>query len=167
MANEENTNTNYGPKEISWKIDEVNKNPRTKRWYIIASIIAVALIVYAIIDKNYFFALIIIISGGLIVFYDNEPAREVDLTLKYDGVEIGKKFFEYETMNNFYIIYRPKEDIRKLFFEFKNPIKHRLSIPLKDKNPIEIRDYLLQYLNEDLDKEHEPLSEGLAKMLGL
>jgi len=167
MANEENKNINYGPKEISWKIDEVNKHPKSKRWYIIASTIAVALIVYAIIDRNYFFALIIIISSGLIVFYDNEPAKEVDLTLKYDGVEIAKKFFPYETMINFYIVYRPKEDIKKLFFEFKNPIKHRLSIPLKNQNPVEIRDYLLQYLDEDLEKEHEPLSEGLAKIFRL
>jgi hypothetical protein len=155
------------PKEINWEIEESVKYPRDKRWYIAAAIIALALIVYALFEKNYFFALIIILASGLIVFYDNEPARKVDFTIQYDGVKMGSKFYEFEAMSNFYIIYRPKEEIRKLFFEFKNPLRHRLSIPLYDQNPILIRDYLNQYLDEDLDKENEPLSEGLSKILRL
>ena len=164
MSNETNTSS---PQELTWEIEEYTKHPRDKKWYIIASIIAVGLIVYALIDKNYFFALVIIIAAGLIVFFDNEPPKKLNFTIKYDGVEVGKNFYEFTSMVNFYIIYKPKEGVKKLFFEFKNPLKHRLSINLYDQNPIIIRDYLLQYLTEDLDKENEPLTEGLAKIFRL
>ncbi|MFA5644614.1 MAG: hypothetical protein WC928_03780 [Patescibacteria group bacterium] len=167
MPNQENNLNSSSPKEITWEIEPLTKHQKDKRWYIIASIIALALIIYALIDKNYFFALIIIIASGLIVFYDNEPIRKINFTIKYDGVEMGKNFFSFESMSNFYIIYRPKEEVKKLYFEFKNPLKHRLSIQLYDQDPIIIRNYLLQYLNEDLEKENEPLSEGLAKMFRL
>jgi hypothetical protein len=82
-----------GPEEISWKIAEYTKYPRDKKWYIIASIIAIGLIIYAIIDKNYFFALIIILSSGLIIFFNNEPPKKITVTLKYDGIELGSRFY--------------------------------------------------------------------------
>lgn len=167
MDNQENINKDFSPPEISWEIDEYTKHPRSKKWYIIAAIIALALIIYALLTKNYFFALIIIISSGLIVFYDNEPPKRVPFTISYDGITINQKFYDFEDMRNFYVIYRPKEDIRKLFFEFKNPLKHRLVINLEKQDPVDVRDYLLQYLDEDLEKEHEPLSEGLARIFRL
>jgi hypothetical protein len=167
MDTYENISNNSELEEISWEIDEYTKHPRSKKWYIIVAIIALALIVYALLTKNYFFALIIIISSGLIVFYDNEPPKRVPFAISYDGVTINQKPYDFEDMRNFYIIYRPKEDIKKLFFEFKNPLKHRLVINLEKQDPVDVRNYLLQYLDEDLEKEHEPLSEGLAKIFRL
>ena len=153
--------------DFHWEIDSHIKHQKTKTWYIIASVITLALIVYAIIDRNYFFALIIIIAGALIIFFDNEPVQKIDFAIKYDGVLVDKKFFPFESVSNFYIIYRPQEDIKKVFFEFKNPLQHRLSIELYQQNPLELREYLLKYLKEDIEKNHEPLSEGLAKMFKL
>lgn len=167
MDNQENTNKDFSLPELSWEIEEFVKHPRDKKWYIIAGIIALGLIIYALIDRNYFFALIIIIASGLIVFYDNEPSKKVLFTISYEGVKMGNKLYEFETIRNFYIIFRPKEEMKKIFFEFKNPLKHRLVIPLEGQDPVEIREYLLQYLDEDLEKEHEPLSEGLAKIFRL
>lgn len=162
-----NEDKNMNDFDFSWEIDSHNKPKRTKKWYIIASVIALGLIVYAIIDKNYFFALILIIAGALIVFFDNEPVKKISFAIKYDGVDVDGKFFPFESISNFYIIYRPEEGIKKIYFEFKNPIKHRLSIELYQQNPLELREYLLKYIKEDPEKNHEPLSEGLAKMFRL
>lgn len=167
MAFQESSSHNETLKEISWEIDDIKKYPRDKKWYIIAAIIAVGLIVYALITKNYFFALIIILASGLIIYFDNEPAKRIPFSIKYNGFQLANTFFEFQTVRNFYIIYKPKEDVKKLFVEFKNPIKHRLSIDLENQDPVEIRNYLLQYLDEDLEKENEPISEGLAKIFRL
>ena len=148
----------------SWQIDEFVKHQRSKKWYIIAAIVAVALIIWAVLDKNYFFALIIIISSALIVFYDGETPRKIRVELQYNGLFVGETFYEFQSINNFYIIYRPENNVKKLFMEFKNPLKNRLVIPLEEQNPVIIRKFLLKYLKEDLAKENEPLSEGLSKL---
>lgn len=148
----------------AWEIDEFVKYHRSKRWYIIASIVALTLIIWAIIDKNYFFALIVILSSALIVFYDGETPKRIIVELKYNGVSMGNTFYEFESMSNFYIIYKPQEKVKKLFFEFRNPLKHRLSIPLEDQDPVKVRKFLLKYIEEDLDKENEPLSEGFSEL---
>ena len=153
--------------DFHWEIDSHKKVKRSRRWYIIATIILALFLVYAIIEKNYFFALILLIATALIIFFDNEPVRKIDFAIKYDGVLVDKKFFSFKSIKNFYIIYRPQEEIRKIFFEFKNPLNNRLSIELYQQDPLELRKYLIKYIDEDLEKKHEPLSEGLSKMLGL
>jgi hypothetical protein len=46
-------------------------------------------------------------------------------------------------------------------------MRPHLSIPLKESNPIEVRNYLLRFLKEDLGRNDAPLSEGLSKVLKL
>ena len=65
---------------------------------------------------------------------------------------------------NFSVVYKPKQEIKNLYFEFQNSIKPRLSIPLNNINPINIREYLLKYLKEDLTRKNIPVSEELAKL---
>ncbi|PKM91771.1 hypothetical protein CVU82_01010 [Candidatus Falkowbacteria bacterium HGW-Falkowbacteria-1] len=162
-----NKNDNTEQINLNWEINEFVKHQRSKRWYIIASIITLGLIIWAITDKNYLFALIMILFSALIVFYDSENPKRIKIELKYNGLFVGQKFYKFESISKFYIIYKPEENVKKIFFEFKNPINHRLTVPLENENPIMVRNHLLQYLEEDLEKENEPLSEGLSKILKL
>ncbi len=152
---------------LQWTVKEYTKNEHGRNWYIIAGVIALGLLIYAILNHNYFFALIIIISSFLLVWNDQEEPKELEVSLKNTGLQIGAKFYEYNSFANFYIIYRPEENIRNLYFIFKNPITPRLSIDLDKINPLTARNHLLKYLTEDLAQENIPLSEGLAKILKL
>ncbi|MFA5021379.1 MAG: hypothetical protein WC517_04995, partial [Patescibacteria group bacterium] len=57
--------------------------------------------------------------------------------------------------------------IKNLYVEFKNPLKGRLVIPLDGQDAVAIRDYLLRFLAEDLEREAEPISEQLRRFLKL
>ena len=46
-------------------------------------------------------------------------------------------------------------------------LQHRITIPLEDINPVELREVLLMYIEEDLEKEEEPTTESLTKILRL
>jgi len=77
---------------------------------------------------------------------------------------VGTKFYPFSELEKYWIIYNPPE-VKTLYFEPKNIIKHRLSVPLLDADPLLIRSYLNQYLFEDLDVEEEPLSDRLGRIL--
>jgi len=64
-------------------------------------------------------------------------------------------------------MYYEPDEAKTLFFEFKNRVRPRLSIPLENKNPLKIRAILLKYLPEDVERENEPLSEQLSRLLKL
>ncbi len=161
--NEENQQENI----INWKISEYDSPERNKRWYIIAIIVILAILTYSIITANYLFTIIMLIGSFLLFYYDKKKAPMIDFILEEEGTVIGSKFYDYDEIKNFSIVYKPKEDIKNLYFTFNNNLRNRMTIPLIDQDPLTIRRYLLQYLDEDLDRNHEPVSESIARMLKL
>jgi hypothetical protein len=152
---------------IVWSVPEYDRPTRDKRWYIIASIVALVLIGYAIYDRNYIFAMIILIGAVLLMVFDRHEAQLLEMKIDGTGIHIGSSFYEFDELKDFFIVYRPQENVRNLYFHFKSAIRQRLSIPLLQSDPIAVRDFLRRFLPEDLDKTNQPLSESLTKLLKL
>lgn len=151
----------------SWYVPEYTKHEKSKNWYIFYSIVAFLLILYSFFSGNFLFAVIIIIGAIVIVLRDGQNPPMVKISLEPEGITVGKKFHDFDEFKNFSIVYKPKEEIKNLYFEYKNSIKPRLSIYLENNNPLLIRKNLLKYLPEDLDRTDQPLSEALAKIFKL
>lgn len=156
-----------GEEIISWQVPEYEKHERTRRWYIIATAVALALLLYAFFTRNYLFFGIIVMGAMVIIFLDGREPEMVDFSITDEGVIIGKKFHDHDTIKDFSIVYKPSQQVKRLYFEFKNTVKPRLSIPLENEDPLVIRRYLLKYLKEDLERTDQPTSEGLAKLFKL
>jgi hypothetical protein len=156
-------NVNLGDIVYSWSVKEYEKFDRGRRWYVLMAIIAIALIAYAVISANYLFALIIVLFGIIILLQEMNEPMEVDFAISETGIVVGTNYFPFSELEKYWIIYNPPE-IKTLYFEPKNIIKHRLSIPLLDADPLLIRSYLNQYLLEDLETEQEPLSDRLGRL---
>ena len=155
------------PENISWPVPEYDKHEKGRGWYIFYSLIAFLLILYSFLSGNFLFAVIIIIAAIVIVLRDGQEPDFVKISLTEEGVIVGRKFYDYDEFKNFSIVYKPKQEIKNLYFEFNNSLKPRLSIPLKKMNPLLIRKSLLRYLPEDLDRTDRPLSEELGKLFKL
>ena len=162
MAEEEKQD--LGEILASWSFDEYPQRQRTKRWYMTAFLIIIFLLLYSLITANFLFAVIVILGAITILMKDHYGPDKIDFAITEDGLKVGDKFYEYELMSKFYIIYKPPQ-IKSLFVDFKSIFKPRLSIPLGNQNPLEIRASLKKYLEEDLDKEEEPISESLKRIL--
>ena len=169
MANEQekNKSIDYGEELSSWIVPEYEKPQRTKNWYIIASIIALLLLFFSFFTYNFLFAVIIIIVALVIILHDGREPDKVKITITDEGIIVGKKFYDYDEIKNFAIVFKPRLDIKKLYFEFNNALRHRLSISLEKMNPLPLRETLLEYLQEDLERTDAPLSEDLARLFKL
>lgn len=158
--------TYIGTTKFSWSVPEYQQYTRDKKWYAIAGIIALLLLIYSVFSANFLFGIIIIIAAVTIFYMDHNKPEDIEFMITSKGIVIGDKFYEYVELVNFYIIYEPPE-IKNLFFEFRNIIKPRINIPLGDHNPVELRKLLKKYLEEDLEKQGEPISETLGKFFKL
>ncbi len=162
------------PGDIYWEIPEYIKHERSKTWYIVAGLLALGCAVISIMTPNYVFEtpnylfLGIIILGTFIMLMNDgvEPVM-VPVILGDEGVQVGRKFYDYDEIKNFSVIFKPREDIKNIYLEFKAIAKPRISVPIGDQDPLVIRNLLLKYLVEDLDRTSPPASEGIAKMLKL
>lgn len=156
----------YGTPLLSWQVDEYQRVERSTRWYLIAGIVAVALIVYAITTANFLFAVIILMAGVVTLATSFTPPQRIDVVMTDLGVAIGTRFFEHKKIRDFSIAYQPP-DVKILYLDFSSPLTPLLSIPLEEMDPNEVRDALLPYCPENLDRTEETLTDRLRRVYKL
>jgi len=165
---------------LSWQIPEYEQQERHRKWYVIAAIFLLIClffcffeitnwkIVFLGVNSNFIFALILILSSIITIINDGREPLMVDFKIGPEGINVGKRFYDYDDLKHFSIIYKPNFDIKHLYLEFNNSfINPRLSINLYEQDPITVRNYLLRYLDEDLERLGPPISEQLTKLLKL
>ena len=156
---------NYGKIAFQWEFQEYEQYARGFKWYLWMSIIATLLSLFAVLSGNYLFALIVVLFVIILLLQNMQKPLGVFFAITDLGIILGDKFFSFKELDKFWILYNPPL-LKSLYFAPKTLIRHRLSIPLSDDfDPNEIREYLAQFLMEDLEEEEEPLSEKLSKLL--
>jgi hypothetical protein len=121
------------------------------------------MVTYALFVANYLFALVIILFGIVLYMHEMQPPMDVYFAITETGIIIGKKFYRFSELSGFWMIYNPP-DVKNLYFRLKNIVKFRVKIPLQNYDPRPIRDYIKQYLKEEVEHEEEPLSDRLARV---
>ena len=149
---------------ISWNFPEYNLPQRKKGWYVWAVLIFMILLVYTVITANFLFGLIIIISAIIMLIKHNREIRMVKIEITKKGIQIDDTNYSFKELKKFWLVYEPPE-IKNLYIDFKRPFKPTLIIPLTDQNPLHIRKFMKEYLEEDLEKEGESTTEALTRIL--
>ncbi|MBU1783082.1 MAG: hypothetical protein ABIJ83_04570 [Patescibacteria group bacterium] len=157
----------YGKELASWGIPEYEKHNRTKKWYILASAVFLILLACAFFSGNFLFAIILIMIALIVILHDGQDPSWLTFVITEDGIIVGKKFYDYDEIKDFSIVYKPQQGLKNIYFNFKNVVKPRLSVSLENMNPLPIRESLLKYLIEDLERTGQSISEVFAKLFKL
>lgn len=156
----------YGTPLVTWQVDEYQRVERSTRWYLIAGIVAVALIVYAVATANFLFAVIILMAGIVTLVTSFTAPRRIDVVVTDLGVAIGERFYEHKKIRDFSIAYQPPE-VKILYLDFTSPFNPLLSVPLEETDPNDVRDALLDYCQENLDRTEETLTDRMRRVYKL
>lgn len=164
---------------IKWEIHEFKKPERSRNWYIIVGSLAFLAIFFSFFtiksfklvwlgpSNNFLFIVIIILSLIIMLLLESKDHGMVKVKIDGEGLHLGHKFYDYDDFKDFCVLYKPKQSIKQLYLEFKNPAKMRLSIPLRSLDPLVVRNFLKRFLDEDAERVAPPLSEQLTKLLKL
>jgi hypothetical protein len=155
-----------GQIHVSWDFPEFVRRPRTRAWYIAFSVVLGLMLLYALFTQNYLFAIILGLGSFIIIFQYFQDSRDLPVVIGEDGMIVDKNFYTYKAIKNFAIIYEPPE-VKYLYLEFNSSTSGTLSIPLNDVNPIKVREALLNYVDEDLEKDDEHFHDIFERMLRL
>ncbi|MFA5754316.1 MAG: hypothetical protein WC905_03125 [Patescibacteria group bacterium] len=166
-------------KYLRWQVPEYRKPERNRNWYIIAIIFAFICLFFCFftlqswhlvflgMSSNFLFALIILVAAIIMIINESQPPIMVNFELGPEGVKIGRRFYDYDEIKNFSVLYKPRESVKNLYFEFKGSFRPRLSVPLRRQEALTVRNFLIRYLDEDLARTDPPVSEQLTKLLKL
>ena len=156
----------FGQAYFSWRFLEYEKEHRDMRWYILAGVVALTLLIYALFTQNFTFAFIIILLAIVYFLFEIHEPRMLTFEITDVGIRFGKNFFPYSEIDKFWILYFPPT-VKNLYIRSRSAVYGTMIVPLHDMNPIEIRQLLLNFLQEDLAEEEMPISESIGKILKL
>ncbi len=151
---------------MAWDTWEFPPVERSRRWYLIAGTLALGMIIYALLTSNYGFAIIILMFAVLLVLKDLRKPARVTAAITTHGIVFNHEFFDYERIKDFGIVYNPPE-VKNLYITFNNRLSPMLSIPLEDANPIRLRQTLLSYVFENINRDDESLTDILTRVYKL
>lgn len=134
------------PDEISWVAPEYYHYPKTPRWFWISLIAAVTLVAVAAIQKNFLFAVFVVIAELLVVTWGRRIPSDLTFTISPEGVRLDKKgFYPYTNLLGFAFL---KPEIDPEFDELVLHTKNTLSTFVKILIPKEERETIGEYLRQ-------------------
>lgn len=151
---------------FSWQHQDFAPYPKGKRWYLVSAVVLLLFVALSFWQQNYLFGVFLIMFYMVVLLYENRSPETIEFIITPLGLLAGKKFYPWRLIDHFFIIYQA-QGIKNLYIEFKNPLNGRLIIPLDGQDAVAVRNYLLKFLREDLEREAEPISEQLRRFLKL
>ncbi|PJE76823.1 hypothetical protein COV05_02550 [Candidatus Uhrbacteria bacterium CG10_big_fil_rev_8_21_14_0_10_48_16] len=162
----EETQLNIGLPVLAWEVDEFASHQRGRLWYILTSVIGVGLIVYAVATANFLFAIIILMTGVITLLSTFMPPERVQVIITNTGVVVSDMYYDFESIRDFAIVYEPPE-IKHLYFEFHSPWHPLLMVPLEDMDPNQVRELLLPFCVENMERVEETLTDAVRRVYKL
>ncbi len=155
-----------GTPMLSWEAWEFPLVERSKRWYIATSILGLFLILYALFTANFIFGVIVLMFAVISLLRDLKKPARVPVHITTSGLVFGNDFYKFEDIRDFSLTYDPP-DVRNLYVAFHGRLQPLLSIDLEEMNPNDVRQTLLPFVFENLEREGESLTDMLRRVYKL
>lgn len=147
-------------KNVKWHALKFIPHQKTAVWFITFFVIAGALITYAIYTRNLLTIVTFSIFTVIVLIFAVQKPGNLEYEISTTGVRMGQMFIPYRNIKKFWIIYHPEN--KTVNFETTAYLNNQISLQLGSQDPIVIRQFLKNYLQEDLEKE-ESLSEIISR----
>lgn len=151
--------------EIKWSAPEYHYYPKDVGWYWFVIIAAMAVVVLALWQRNFLFAVFSVIASILILSWGRRPPRQIDFTLSEKGLDIeGKKFYPFENLAGFAIIQNPDNaELSELILQTKNRVGTWVRVIIANQRAEDIKKLLLKFIPEI--EYTESMTEHIGRIL--
>lgn len=119
--------------------------------------------VVAAFFKNPLFAILLGISGGLLIAHAFRTPRQLRLAVMARGIQVGSRLYEFDAIESFWIFYDPPL-FKELSLRSRKTMMPAIRIPLGELDPLQLRKILLRFLREQ--EQELSLTDILSKRLG-
>jgi len=148
---------------LDWQAREYDYHPQKSLTLFLFGILLCLGAIVTLLFKNFLFALLLAISGGLVIYRSHRGPRELNSYISSRGVKIGRRLYQFEDLESFWIVYDPPSS-KELILKSKKALMPIIRAPLGEVNPLQIREVLLRFLKEE--RHEDSLVDVISKSLG-
>ncbi len=129
-----------------WSVEEEkNYHQRGLLWYAGVIILAIALIIFAIIQKNYLFLIFVVLAAVVYYLMGRQSPRKHIIRINIQGVTVDEKTFPHNEIKGFGVF--KKSDREYLIFETSSFTQKYVLAPIK-KDKEKIVEFLKKHIPE-------------------
>lgn len=151
---------------ISWQAPEFEYHQKDVSWYWLSLIIAIILLALAVWQKNFLFAVFVVIAWLAIVLLGRQPPTIWNFRIDEKGIQIGLpnsdpasiKFYSYDEIDGFDI-----HEGRSLIFKTKKRLSPYLKINFPAEQEEKIKNFLQKYISKE--EYDESLADSFSKLI--
>jgi hypothetical protein len=132
---------------IIWRAREFEQKEKPLTWFLGLGAMLMCLIVLGLLTGNYFFAVLVVLIGFVLVQYARKEPRTHTFTIDDSGLMIDARRYQFESFSSFWIFYEPPQ-LKELSFRSKQRLMPYMRIPLASQDPVVIRRALIAHLPE-------------------
>lgn len=157
---EKQRKTAYDRAVVSWEAPEFLKHRKGLIWYGIFLLLFLVGAVLAFIYDGWTFALVLAIFPFAYFALDYKKPKKIKIILSDVGIKIGKKIYQYNRIQAFWIHYTPPVT-KTLNIRVYGEYLSEIEIQLMDEDPAKIQAFLATKIPAITGKQ-----EGLISILG-
>jgi len=129
--------------------EEANQQPRGLLWYAGITILSIALVIFAIIQKNYLFLIFVILAAGVYYLMGRQTSRKHIFRINIQGVTVDEKTFPHDEIKGFGIFEKLNKEY--LIFETSSFTQKYVLAPIKKD-----RERIVEFLKKHIpEKQYE------------
>lgn len=158
-------NENQNQILLSWKAPEFINHYRSPKWFLMASVLLLAFVGYALYTESATMAIVFIVLAGVYYLTHNQNPKTIEIKLTELGVYVDEKFYAYHLINSFWIVYHPPY-VQTLNLKIGNKNLSKVSIQLDRQSPVAVRKVLSKEIPE-VEGQDETLADIFIRLLRL
>jgi len=151
--------------KIEWRAPEFEYNEKGVSWYWLSIITAIVILSVAVWQKNFLFAIFVVIAEILMLVWAGRKPREILFSLNEKGLTIsGNKFYPYSAMETFSVVEGRSEEWYDISLKLRHGLRQRLIVKTPTKNLAKIEGIVRHYVEK---VEHEDsFLDSLERLIG-
>ncbi len=151
-------------KEIFWQSPEFRHQSKDVSWYWLTIIAAAIIFLIAIWQKNFLFAVFVIIAEMMVIFWAGRPPKTIRFKADREGITAGETtFYPYDKLAGFHI-HEGGDGVNELILKTRNMLHLHIRILLAEEATKDVRNFLGQRL-EEIEYE-ESLADSISNIIG-
>ncbi len=140
---------------ISWEAPEFRHYPKNPGWYITLTCISLMVVVFFIIQRDFFAAVSLAIISGFVFFFARQTPEIVPIELNNRGVHFGNLRFPYKQIKHFWVVHN--ENHKTLNLHTTALLNNIMILELEDQDPEVVRMFLIKHLPEHEESRETPI----------
>ncbi|OGZ00293.1 MAG: hypothetical protein A3B13_01485 [Candidatus Liptonbacteria bacterium RIFCSPLOWO2_01_FULL_45_15] len=150
---------------IEWRAPEFEYREKGVSWYWLSIIAAIVILSVSVWQKNFLFAVFVVIAEILILVWAGRKPKEISFSLNEKGLTIsGNKFYPYSAIENFSVREGRSEEYYDISLKLRHGFTHWLVVKTPTKNLAKIEGAISQFVEKT---EHEDsFLDSLERLIG-